>query len=782
MATVRNWLAKAMGKGHVGSEQAHKGPEAEFSEQQREAVERGVEVVRRYGGVLLADAVGLGKTRVALQMARRLVSLSRRRRSAVEPALFVVPARLRRDWERAIAESGWNLERDARVITHHWLSRQKWDGRPSVVVVDEAHKFRNPSALRSQNLARITARTQSILVTATPVCTSRRDLFQLLSYFLSDEQVKLLVGMGLSAAFAADEAGEFDVVEILEEVVIRRKDPDFGAHGRPGVRFEILTYDASGEEAWLWRNLEPTLRSLELEATGKYWPSGLMINTLMRMWESGPGALSECLGELLHFHERWLEAARAGERVERPEFRVLFNGVSRQQQVFRFLYRDSGGSSSEILEPKRIESVRRDRMRLESLFEKVEKVRTEASGMVDAIVDEVWSKPEEPFLIFTAFRASAEVLFDALRRKNSSARVGLVTGDEARATGLGRSSADEVVERFMGAGLAEKREHEKLRILVATDCLSEGVNLQQCSRLILADLPYSPVRLEQRIGRIARPGSIGDSVTIYLPRPRSWADSLGMRRRLSDRLTLAQSMGAGHELAQVISDEDERCDDEEGPGPLAAMTLEERLWSQIRGRDDGPDFARRPSSGRQDSNAPEGLWVRVKVEGTACRHLWVWVRDREKKAVVRLSEQLSGLAMLSDDPSEVEEWEPGGVCWEVTRAWMRRRQNLFEAARLAPPLVGQGSESLQIWRRLERAVDDEELNAERKQLETWRRKLLRAHPSGIRFEMSDLLKSAPSSVQMVRFVEGLPEPPVSKPVVVEAVAALFLASPTGELL
>lgn len=749
-ATVRSWLARqlALGREIDGGEE---GGSERLSPQQKRAVHRGKEIVERFGGVILADAVGLGKTRVAMEMARRLLEGERRRRRAVGPVAVVAPSRLVRTWEGAIREVGWQPGREAELITHYEMSRRLREEKPSVVIVDEAHRFRNPGARRSRHLGRLTARSSVILVTATPVCTSSADLRQLLSYFLTDDLLKGLVGMGLEAAFQAFEAREFDLAEILEEVVIRRHSADFGGGGRPAVRFEVLRYRASEEEEWLWANLERELEALSLRATGKFWPRGLMRNTLMRMWESGPEALFETLGELVHFHERWMEAARLGRRVERPRFRELFEGVDREQQVFSFLYSHAGAELGEE-EVGEIRDVERDLERLRGLLQRVGSLRGGRSGMVEAILEEVVSLGEEPVLIFAAFQAAAEAIFEALQGAGVE-RVGLLTGGGARATGLGRIGGDEALERFEGfrGSRPELRPHERIRVLVATDCISEGVNLQGCARMILADLPYSPVRLEQRIGRVVRPGSAASMVQVYLPRPESWTDSLGMRRRLDERLNLASSLGAGHRLAEVLQGPREGGG---GEGPLAALTGEERIWQGLRNESAaGPDFA---VLGEFESGGEGGeFWVRLHFSGGKGRYGWLYLPGGAQRPVVRLSEQLEGLALMADDLREVEPWKPEGVRWEEALRWVRRRQNLLDAARLAPALLGEGSGPVRLWRRLREEVLAGRLRASGEEMERWRRRLLRAHPPGVEDGMEELLASGAGGAKMRRFVESL---------------------------
>src|SRR5439155_1164225 len=83
-------------------------------------------------------------------------------------------------------------------------------------------------------------------------------------------------------------------------------------------------------------------------------------------------------------------------------------------------------------------------------------------------------------------------------------------------------------------------------VLVATDLLSEGLNLQDAARVIHYDLPWSPARLAQRVGRIDRASSPHERIetVTFLP-PLPLADALAMERRLVAKRRTQSRAGAG---------------------------------------------------------------------------------------------------------------------------------------------------------------------------------------------------------------------------------------------
>lgn len=107
-------------------------------------------------------------------------------------------------------------------------------------------------------------------------------------------------------------------------------------------------------------------------------------------------------------------------------------------------------------------------------------------------------QPEEKIILFTTFRATALYLADRLNRAGIESI--LIWGNMAR-------SKQEIIDDF--------RENKKLKVLVSTEVAAEGVDLQFCHVLVNYDLPWNPMRVEQRIGRIDRLGQESDLLHIW---------------------------------------------------------------------------------------------------------------------------------------------------------------------------------------------------------------------------------------------------------------------------
>src|SRR5438128_3209604 len=180
------------------------------------AAERLVAIMRRYGGALLADAVGLGKSYVARAVALALG----------EPFALVVPAVLAPQWRALLAAH----DAEAAIVTHESLSRSPSTtlhrpARSCLFIVDEAHRFRNPATNRYRALARLIVGARVLLVTATPVHNRIADLFNLFHLFLRDHD---LAALGIASLRRAARGA-------LDAARQRRRPPHRRALPRPGA-------------------------------------------------------------------------------------------------------------------------------------------------------------------------------------------------------------------------------------------------------------------------------------------------------------------------------------------------------------------------------------------------------------------------------------------------------------------------------------------------------------------------------------------------------------------
>ncbi len=210
--------------------------------------------------------------------------------------------------------------------------------------------------------------------------------------------------------------------------------------------------------------------------------------------------------------------------------------------------------------PEWLKAVRNDRTQLQFLLEKTQSVTAKRDGKLAELRKFIEAKVRKPtvnrdgqpnrkVLVFTAFADTARYLHANLElwaRRELKIHVGLVCGDGGNEASLGRTDFDDILTNF--APRAKRRadqssrfpnQREEIDLLIATDCISEGQNLQDCDLLINYDIHWNPVRIIQRFGRIDRIGTRNDSVQLVNFWPVADLDHyLGVKLRVEARMAL----------------------------------------------------------------------------------------------------------------------------------------------------------------------------------------------------------------------------------------------------
>jgi superfamily II DNA or RNA helicase len=141
--------------------------------------------------------------------------------------------------------------------------------------------------------------------------------------------------------------------------------------------------------------------------------------------------------------------------------------------------------------------------------------------------------PNEKVLIFSEYADTATYVANALAERGI-ARLASVTGNSDDPTRLARRFSPRSNAELGGRDVAAD---EELRVLVATDVLSEGQNLQDSAIVVNFDLPWAIIKLIQRAGRVDRIGQQADNVLVYTFLPTEGVEAvLRLRARVAERL------------------------------------------------------------------------------------------------------------------------------------------------------------------------------------------------------------------------------------------------------
>jgi len=499
--------------------------------------------------LLIADDVGLGKTIEAGLVAQELVLRHRARR-----ILIVCPAGLQVQWREQMLDKFGLDFRILDTALMHDLRRQRgihvnpWGHHPRLIVsmdyvkrtrpmhlfrrathrpdgrilprwgdlliVDEAH---NVAPTGTANYVKASDRTQAIreivghfehklFLTATPH-NGYPDSFTALLEMLDEQR------------FARGVMPEPDQ---LHQVMVRRMKSELkknwdGSTRFPERKIEPLEVEYSNAEVELHSLLQQYADALTTDAaTSKGVAAGFVLKTLKKRLFSSPQAFALTMQK---HHDRMMGLVVGDDDARRDD---------RPGPLKRFLRRseDEQAANDEEAEELLADSIevatghiaiQSDRI---PLLQKLRKQADAAANRPDAKVKALvkwldnnirpngrWS--DERVIIFTEYRATQNYLLHHL------ANLGFAEGGrlEIMYGGMDLAEREKIKQAFQAQPSAEGAE---VRILLATDTASEGIDLQNyCSKLIHVEIPWNPNVMEQRNGRIDRYGQQRDEVDIF---------------------------------------------------------------------------------------------------------------------------------------------------------------------------------------------------------------------------------------------------------------------------
>lgn len=208
------------------------------------------------------------------------------------------------------------------------------------------------------------------------------------------------------------------------------------------------------------------------------------------------------------------------------------------------------------------------------LLEMLKDITPEHDSKLQVLIGNLREKFNSPInggnkkvLIFTAFSDTAEYLYENLAPailEKTGLNTGMITGDGTKSTVKGlKSDFNNILTLFSPVSKEADKLlpdiKEQIDVLIATDCISEGQNLQDCDYLINYDIHWNPVRIIQRFGRVDRIGSQNDVIQLvnYWP-DIELDDYLRLKGRVEARMAGMDITGAGS--GNVLLSNEEQAD------------------------------------------------------------------------------------------------------------------------------------------------------------------------------------------------------------------------------
>lgn len=563
-----------------------------LSQYQRDGYNSMVEIANRYSGAFLCDGVGLGKTFVGMMLIERFVKKERKN------VVLIVPASARVSvWETTIKKYIPEILEGFypfKIINHTDLLLEKNENlmkqiqeQAEIVVIDEAHHFRNRSSNRYRKLFNMMAvghQKQMFMLTATPINNSFLDLQHLIELFTHRQEdyfAPAPLGIhSLSGHFKkmeadlrkqtdADISNAIDISDdlfradkLVNELVVQRSrayvkkslsttEGDkvlFSVRQAPTVANYSLriSYGKLIDDFVdsFYRKDKETGRSLPILALAVYSPyedeyyigdkskidlmvSGrqqqvvnLIRQLLLKRFESSIAAFEETCIRIYYRLYKFLTDYK-----DQGNTRLIDRMMNHQAAVIDYVNRFIENNMQSTLDefeddlPDYVWNVEENLssddfdiramledtiLDMEVLAEFIEDIMGFDSSKDDKIrelkriLKEDEHVKDKKVIVFTEFRSTAKYIYHELQKAGFD---GLYEID-----GQSKVNRHDMVVRFSPYynDSCSADVQDEIKILIATDVLAEGLNLQDASCLINYELHWNPVRLMQRIGRVDR--------------------------------------------------------------------------------------------------------------------------------------------------------------------------------------------------------------------------------------------------------------------------------------
>lgn len=501
------------------------------------------------GGMVLADEVGLGKTIEAGLVLRYMLE------SGAKKVLIALPVSLRKQWELELEDKfdlssvildRLTVEHDAKnwhrkladrqgvmiVITSYDYSSKLMKRFPDVkwdfLIIDEAHNLRNlNSTKRAKRLYALSGGIPKILLTATPLQNSLMDLYGLISFIdpriFGSEQV-------FRQRYMKDE--DYDGLKReLTPVLYRtlRKDVVDYMHFVKRI-CRTVDFKLSPDEIELYERVNLFLKGdalYSIPASNR----GLIILVIRKLMASSSFALVETFEVLKKRLEKLYEGTRSADAQE--GFDLFWSFVEDEIDESGFEETEDEDTAAQKT------YIQAELDKVNAIIDVAKRIKTNSKVTALKQALEIGFSYQrdngiaQKAVVFTESKRTQKYIAAELRKSGySEDNILLFNGgfDDTMTKEIYRAWQ---VKNFGNANYGRSVEYkhaivdyfkEHAKILICTDAGSEGLNLQFCNTVINYDLPWNPMKIEQRIGRCHRYGQQNDVVAINLLNTQNEAD------------------------------------------------------------------------------------------------------------------------------------------------------------------------------------------------------------------------------------------------------------------
>jgi len=514
-------------------------------EYQREAVKDAKGKLEEYGGVFLADVVGLGKTYISAMLAQQLNGRN----------LIICPPVLIEYWRDTLSD--FRVPADVASLGKLDKLIEKGTEKYKNIFIDEAHRFRNETNQTYEKLKQICWGKRVILVSATPQNNTPIDLLSQIKLFQKGHNStipnlrdieryfnflqKKLKGIDRQSDFhkyisIIKENSKIIRENILKHLMVRRtrqevrnyfkkdlenrkfKFPEISKPNKVFYQFDKETdnvFNKTIEEIkkFKYARYTPILYLKHPdpeEEVGQRNLRRFMKTLLVKRLESSFFAFKNTLDRFISSYERFIKMCEDG---------TVYLSKKYTDKIFELLDNDDEEEIMRLVEEEKVREYKINGFRDEYLDDL--KSDLNILNGVKSLWKNITNDPkikkfknilasdkilkESKLIVFTESKETAEYLEKNLKNIYKDA----IISHSSKSSAAVRYK---IIENY-----DPKHKHPKndIRILISTEVLSEGVNLHRSNVVINYDLPWNPARVIQRAGRVNRVDTKFDNIYIY---------------------------------------------------------------------------------------------------------------------------------------------------------------------------------------------------------------------------------------------------------------------------
>ena len=561
---------------------------------QRQAVISARRILDAYGGVFLADVVGLGKTFISALLAQQLKD---------GHILIICPPVLKEYWEETFRDFRVPATVESLGKLDHIL--EKGHAKYKYVFVDEAHRFRNENTQQYEKLHKICWGKKVILVSATPLNNQIDDIFSQLKLFQTPKK-SLIPGVRDLEGFFKDlkkRLRQYDDkkdpayiqevkdvarevrTRVLSHVMVRRTRHEIVQYYSEDIEQQGLFFPEIADPQRLVYQFDPETESVFEQTIGllksfhyaRYMPrlflkagvsafeaqsqrnvGGFMKGLLVKRLESSFYAFKMTLARFIQSYERFIDMLDEG---------TVY--ISKTVNVYDLLERDDEEEIQRLLESEDLETYAADDftpefrdaladdlallMQVQQLWRKVT-----SDPKREAFIRQLKQNPllkDQKLIVFSESAETVSYLYEGLQNEFPGQVMAFSSnGGIYHGANLGKEPARRLIAANFDPNSRNPRNN--VRILITTDVLAEGINLHRSNVVVNYDLPWNPTRVLQRVGRVNRVGTTHPMIYVFNFFPTSQSDEqIGLEANIISKIQAFHDMLG--EDAKYLSEEEE---------------------------------------------------------------------------------------------------------------------------------------------------------------------------------------------------------------------------------